>query len=98
MYYSVVSAEHIAGYRLRVGFEDGNSGVVDLEPYAKKGGVFSGLADPVFFKRFEINRDFGALCWGDEVDIAPESLYRKVVGDIASTKVAEDRARYGSDR
>jgi len=32
MYFNVISAEYVDGYRLKVAFEDGTSGVVDLEP------------------------------------------------------------------
>jgi hypothetical protein len=28
-----------------------------------------------FFKNFRINEELGVLTWGDEVDIAPETLY-----------------------
>jgi hypothetical protein len=95
MYYSVVSAEYVEEYRIRVTFEDGRSGVADLKPYISKGGVFSRFADPAFFRRFQIHRDFGAICWGDEVDIAPESLYRQLVENRTATRVAEDRTPYG---
>jgi hypothetical protein len=28
-----------------------------------------------FFKNFKINEELGVLTWGDEIDIAPETLY-----------------------
>jgi hypothetical protein len=95
MYYSVVSAEYVDEYRIRVTFEDGHSGVADLKSYISKGGVFSRFTDPLFFRRFQINRDFGAICWGEDVDIAPESLYRQVVENRTATRVAEDGPQYG---
>jgi hypothetical protein len=100
MYYSAVSAEYVDGYRLRVGFEDGTTAVVDLEPYARRGGVFRKLADLRFFKRFKINADFGVICWGrrGDVDIAPETLYELAGGARQVARVAEQRAVYGRRR
>jgi hypothetical protein len=100
MYYSVVSAEYVDGYRLRVVFEDGTAAVVDLEPYAQRGGVFRKLVDPKFFKRFRINTDFGTICWGaeGELDMAPERLYELAGGHLSIARVAEDRAKYGTKR
>jgi hypothetical protein len=99
MYYSAVSAEYVDGYRVRVTFEDGRSGVVDLEPYARRGGVFAPLSDLTFFRQFRINPDFGVICWGDDIDIAPESLYEQTVGKRVAM-VAEGKTAYGegSDR
>jgi hypothetical protein len=31
-----------------------------------------------FFKNFAINEELGVLTWGDEIDIAPETLYSEV--------------------
>jgi len=93
MYYNLVSAKHIGGYLLTVEFEDGRSGVVDVAPFIAKGGVFAKLADMEFFKKFQINRDFGVLSWGNEVDIAPERLYEEATDEIR--RVAESRTEYG---
>jgi hypothetical protein len=40
-----------------------------------KGGVFERFRDLEFFKRFTIESQPGVLTWGDEIDIAPETLY-----------------------
>ncbi len=45
--------------------------------YTQKGGIFGKLKNPEYFKRFEANRDLGTLFWGEDVDIAPETLYSK---------------------
>jgi hypothetical protein len=97
MYYNVVSAEYMDGHRLKVAFEDGTTGVVDLRSYARRGGVFRKLADLEYFKRFSINADFGVICWGahGEVDIAPETLYELAGGRRDIARVAEEQAVYG---
>ena len=98
MYWNVISAKYLDGYRLEVEFEDGQSGVVDFQKFIRKGGVFRRLADREFFKRFKINQDFGVLCWGGDLDIAPESLYEEAIGSRPAALVAESKAKYGRKR
>jgi hypothetical protein len=100
MYYNAISAEYVDGYRLRVVFEDGTAGVVDLQSYTRRGGVFHKLADIEYFKLFTINADFGVICWGPhgEVDIAPETLYELAGGRRQIARVAETRSSYGLKR
>ncbi len=69
----VVRAEHLDGYVVKVEFDDGLVKTVDLQPYAKRGGVFAALSDMEYFKRFYI--DLNTLCWPNGADIAPERLY-----------------------
>ena len=71
----VISANYKSGYKIEVIFEDGATGVVDFSKYLSKGGVFDKFKDIEFFKSFKINEELGVLTWGDEVDIAPETLY-----------------------
>ena len=95
MYYSVISAKYLDGYRLALDFADGKSGIVDFQKYISEGGVFARLADLNFFKRFSINPDFGVVCWGNEVDVAPETLYYEATGIPSAAMVAESPAKYG---
>ena len=71
----VISASYKGGYRIEVTFEDNATGIVDFSKYLEKGGVFDKLKDIEIFKTFTINEDLGVLTWGDEIDIAPETLY-----------------------
>ena len=79
---------------MAVEFEDGRTGVVDIGRFIAKGGVFARLADMDFFQKFQINRDFGVLSWGNEVDIAPERLYEEATREVR--RVAESKAEYGA--
>ncbi|MBM4066252.1 MAG: DUF2442 domain-containing protein [Planctomycetes bacterium] len=81
MYYEVIEAKYIDGYKLELVFENGKKGTVDLHSYARKGGVFSRFSDIEYFKRFYINKELGVLCWPDDVDIAPETLYSEATGE-----------------
>ena len=95
MYWSVTSARYLGGYRLAVTFEDGKSGVVDLEKRLRKRPVFKRLLDVKAFKQFRVNADFGVICWGDDLDIAPETLYYEVVGVPSPAMVHEAPPEYG---
>jgi len=71
----VISANYKGEYKIEVIFEDGATGIVDFSRYLSEGGVFEKFKDIEFFKNFKINEDLGVLTWGDEIDIAPETLY-----------------------
>ena len=77
MYYDVISAEYLGGYRLKVVFENGRSGVVDCQKFIDKGGVFEKFRDLDYFQKFTINSELGVITWEEEVDIAPETLYHE---------------------
>jgi hypothetical protein len=61
MYWDIVSAKYLDGYRVKVAFADGKSGVVDFQKIICKGGVFSRLADVELFKQFHM-RESRAGC------------------------------------
>ncbi len=77
MLYDVIEAKYKDNYRLTVKFENGNQGIVDFSEYPSRGGVFSQFKDIEFFKSFVVSKDLGTIVWGDEIDIAPETLYQK---------------------
>ncbi len=81
MIHDVVSAEYRDGYRIEVVFDDGRGGVVDFSEYAERGGVFERFRDIEFFRNFRVNEELGILTWGDDVDIAPETLYAEATGE-----------------
>ena len=80
MIHNAVSAEYRSGYRIEVVFDDGRRGIVDFSDYPARGGVFSRFRDMQFFCSFKINPELGVLTWGDDVDIAPETLYAMATG------------------
>ena len=101
MNYDITKAEYVDGYRLRLFFADGRSGVVDFLPFIEKGGVFDVLRDLGAFRQFSIDPDWNTVAWrNSELDMAPETLYFEAVGEWpareAVMKVAEDPSGYGS--
>lgn len=97
MRWNIVAAEYLDGYRLALTFADGRSGVVDLSRHVRAGGVFTRLADVHIFKQFSINPDFGTICWGDDLDIAPETLYYEVAGVPSADMLREAPPDYGRE-
>lgn len=75
MIHDVVSASYKGGNRIEVTFDNGKRGVVDFSKYLDKGGVFDRFKDMAFFKNLKINEELGVLTGGDEVNVAPETLY-----------------------
>jgi len=81
MYYDIISATYKEDYKLEIFFKKGKSGIVDFRKYLQKGGVFKRLEDIEYFKQFEVNRELGIITWNNEIDIAPETLYREATGE-----------------
>jgi hypothetical protein len=80
MIHDVVAAVYKGGYRIELEFDDGKRGVVNFSKYLEKGGVFERFRDMEFFRRFSVNDELGTLTWGNEVDVAPETLYAEATG------------------
>jgi Protein of unknown function (DUF2442) len=66
-----VSAGH--GYTLEVEFTDGVKGRVDLSQRLF-GTMFEPLKDRALFQQVKID-EFGAVCWPNGADLAPDALY-----------------------
>jgi hypothetical protein len=80
MIHDVVAAVYKGGYSIELEFDDGKRGAVDFSKYLEEGGVFERFKDLDFFRSFSINTELGTLTWGDEIDIAPETLYAQATG------------------
>ena len=75
--YFVTSAVVLDHPRLRLTFEDGTGGEVDLSDLVARGGVFAPLSDPEYFSRVRVDPEGGTVVWPNEVDVAPETLYAR---------------------
>ena len=74
----VTSAQYLDGYRIRVRFNDGREGDVDLGD-ALWGPVFEPLRDVSVFQRFQISEVLHTVQWENGADLAPEYLLAKMI-------------------
>jgi hypothetical protein len=66
------------GTRLRVDFDDGVSGVIDLMDYQRLGGVFVAFADPDFTRRAGLGPRGRSVEWPGEIDLCADALYQEI--------------------
>ena len=76
--WDIKAAEITGPWRLRVVFNDGLQGDVDLEAFvhAEDAGVFEALRDPAFFAQAFLQ--FGALSWPGDLDLAPDAMHEEI--------------------
>jgi hypothetical protein len=75
---TLISAEALPNYRLKLRYDDGVEGVVDLLREVGK-GVFKAWEDAEVFKKVRIG-DFGQPEWPGEIDLCPDALYMEITG------------------
>jgi len=76
----VISVQALPEDRLRVRFDDGTEGVVDVADMVEFTGVFEPLRQPEFFAKASLNAELGTVCWPNNADLDSEVLYAKVAG------------------
>jgi hypothetical protein len=74
----VVEVEAVGNHRLRLRFEDGVEGVLDLTAIVPFEGVFAPLRDPAVFAAARVNAELGTVCWPNGADLDPDVLYALV--------------------
>ncbi len=73
----LVRAEHAGAYQIKVIFEDGVEGVVNMENELW-GEVFEPLKDLSEFRNFVLDKELRTIVWPSTgADLAPEFLYEK---------------------
>lgn len=75
----IVQAQHDGDYRLRLVFNDGRAGVVDLRElvFNDPRQIVTALQDPALFQRFHVDMD--TVVWENGFDLAPEFLYERAL-------------------
>jgi hypothetical protein len=64
-------------YVYSIKFDDGVEGDLDFSEYLSKGPVFEALKDAKIFSKATV--EGGTIAWPNGADIAPETLYEKVI-------------------
>ncbi len=76
----VAAVEPIREHELRLEFEDGTRGEVDVADLVSFDGVFKPLRDPSIFRQVRVDADSGTVAWPNGADLDPLVLYAKVKG------------------
>ena len=76
--HKITEIEALEKYRLRLRFEDGTVGDVDLSNLAGR-GVFAPWTSQDVFRHVRIG-EHGELEWSCGVDLCPDSLYLRITG------------------
>ena len=80
MLVDVIRVQLLEGFRLRLEFEDGIEGVVDVRQLLAFTGVFAPLQDPKEFASVRVNEELGTVCWPCGADLDPDVLYSLITG------------------
>lgn len=74
----VKSVEPLADYRLKVSFEDGLTGEVDVSDVVGK-GVFAALTGPAEFAKVLVDAETHTVAWPGGIDLCPDSLHEDLL-------------------
>ena len=77
----VVEVRQTKDYCLRLRFEDGAEGEVDVAVLIQFEGIFAPLQDRNEFLKVFIDPELGTICWPNGADLDPDVLYAKVTGE-----------------
>jgi hypothetical protein len=75
----VVKVTALPEHRLRVEFDDGVAGIVEIFPRLS-GPVFEPLRDGAVFRAVTIDEETGAVGWPGGPDLAPDAMYSRLSG------------------
>ncbi len=74
----VTKAEHVSGYIIRLSFNDGTEGIVDLDD-SLWGPVFEPLRNENAFRQVSVSPVLHTITWPNDADFAPEHLKNKLI-------------------
>ncbi|MBI5593070.1 MAG: DUF2442 domain-containing protein [Deltaproteobacteria bacterium] len=73
----VIDIKYRGEYVYSIKFDDGVEGDIDFSEYLTKGPVFQALKDSKVFSKAMV--EGGTISWPNGVDIAPETLYERLL-------------------
>ena len=80
MIVDVTHVEVLEPYRLRLEFDDGTAGEVDVAQMVTFQGVFEPLRDPASFRQVRVDEELGTIVWPNGADIDPYVLHEWAQG------------------
>ena len=83
MFIYVTEAKYLDNYEVKLEFNDGKVGIVNLENELY-GTMFEPLKDKRVFSTVRLDRDLDTITWDNGADLAPEFLYYQSFKDDKS--------------
>ena len=80
----------VGDQRLRLRFEDGVEGVIDLTAIVPFKGVFAPLRDPTVFAAARVHAELGTVCWPNGADLDPEAAGSEGSRTTPAVSVSDD--------
>jgi hypothetical protein len=81
----ILEVHPLENYQLRLRFEDGVEGVIDVAQLVQFSGVFAPLRNRQEFVAVHVNPELGTICWPSGADLDPDVLYSLVTGEPLPT-------------
>ncbi|HET6378726.1 MAG TPA: DUF2442 domain-containing protein [Methylocella sp.] len=74
----LAAVDVLPGFRLRVHFNDGMEGTVEMAGFlhSPEAGIFAALRDESLFRQARI--EAGAVTWPGNLDLAPDAMHRAI--------------------
>ena len=79
MLVDVVRVEVLDHGRLRLAFDDGAEGIVDIASIVPFEGVFAPLRDPAVFAQVRVDAELGTIVWPNGADLDPSVLHERAL-------------------
>jgi hypothetical protein len=86
----VTNIKYRGKYVYNIKFDDGTEGDLDFSEYLSKGPVFDALKDKKIFSKAIV--EGGTIAWPNGADIAPETLYEKLINANKSLQRTRKKA------
>lgn len=93
---AVTEVVHATGSTLRVRFDDGVCGDVDVAALVTFDGVFASLRNASVFAAVRVDAESGTVTWPNGADLDPLVLYARVRGLDPAALLAQADALSGS--
>lgn len=74
------SVSPLENYRVRVAYEDGTTGVVDVQGLVGR-GVYQALAKDDVFRTVHRDDAHNSISWGDDIDISATCIYLRLTNE-----------------
>jgi hypothetical protein len=84
----IIDVTPLPEYHLRLRFEDGVEGVIDVASLVTFSGVFDPLKDQAYFETVSLNPEIGTICWPNGADLDPEVLYSVISGEALPNSIS----------